>query len=129
MLEHFPDPHPDEMLYSVWARYSDHVGYPHLTDALQDLFGNRDVQPIVDLPCHLEYFFHQLPYGHTYTIEDLINRHTLLPFYRPFLPQDRVDQVQEQMLKGYIRTLHQRAGVVTGGMSSPLWLRYCPLCV
>jgi len=61
MLEYFPDPYPDEILYSIWARYSDDVHLPAKTDALWELFGSRSVRPIVDLPGRIQCFVDRLP--------------------------------------------------------------------
>ena len=41
MLEYFPDPYPDELLYSVWARFSDQVRYPNHREIMQELFGSK----------------------------------------------------------------------------------------
>jgi len=54
MIEYFPDPHPDEILFSVWARFSDITNYPTLSDVFEELFGSRRTKPIVDLPCRLQ---------------------------------------------------------------------------
>ncbi len=71
MIDYFLDPHPDEVLYSVWARLSDGLGYRRQQDVLHDLFGTMSAIPIVDLPCHLGYFFEHLPRWHTYTLDTL----------------------------------------------------------
>jgi len=128
MIEHFPDPYPDEILYSVWARYSELVSLPYKEDVLQELFGSSQVKPSVDLPSHLKHFVDQLPYGHSYTLDFFLNHHTLLPLYRPFLSCERFSLVQELMIEGN-RSAHLVAGIGSRGLLSPLWLRYCPICV
>ena len=55
MIGHFPDPLPDEVLYSVCARYSDHVRYSNNEYIFRELFGDKNFAAVVDLPCHLEY--------------------------------------------------------------------------
>ncbi len=128
MLEHLPDPYPDELLYSVWARYSDHVHYSNKQDVFQELFGYINGNATVDLPCHLKYFFDNLPIGHSYTLDMLIDRHTLLPFYGPFLSQERYRGLREQMITGDAKAMHSRVGMVRSDIPFPLWLRYCPVC-
>jgi hypothetical protein len=128
MLEHFPDPYPDEILYSVWARYGALVNYPSEADALEELFGKRQVGPSVDLPGHLQFFVRNLPHGHGYTLDFFLFHHTLLPLYCPFWSGQRLAQIQEHMMKGD-KSVHVDAGIANaGGVLSPLWLRYCPLC-
>src|SRR5215831_10009713 len=112
MIEHFLDPLPDEILYSVWARFSEHSNFHTLSDVFEELFNNRKIKPIVDLPCHLNYFFDRLPFGHCYTSDVLINEHTLLPFYAPFLPPERYRSLREQMMSGNGKAVQRRAGSV-----------------
>lgn len=127
MIEHFPDPYPDELLYSVWARYSDQVRYPTHQDVLQELFGIITARPIVDLPCHLGYFISNLPTGHLYTLDKLIGCHTLFPFYSPFLPLERSKSIRAQMISGDGTSIHRKIGATSNLFLSRL--RYCPICV
>jgi hypothetical protein len=129
MIEHFPDPFPDEILYSVWARFSDLSNFHTLSDVFEELFYNRKIKPIVDLPCHLGHFFNRLPFGHSYTIDLLINNHTLLPFYSPFLPPERYKSLREQMISGNGKAVQKKAVGVNIRIQLPLYLRYCPMCV
>ena len=84
MLEYFPDPYPDEILYSVCSRFSDDVCYSKKKDVMGELFGNINVVPTVDLPCFLGYFVNNLPLEHSYSGDYLINNHTLFHFMRLF---------------------------------------------
>jgi hypothetical protein len=129
MLEYFPDPYSDELLYSIWARYSDNVRYTNKSEVLQELFGTTNVPATVDLPSHLGYFVANLPYDHTYTIDYFIDHHTLLPFYGAFRSKDYYTRIREQMISDSGQALHRRAGVATFSILLPKWLRYCPRCV
>lgn len=129
MIEYFPDPHPDELLYSVWARCSDHVGYSARADIHRELFGKKYINAVVDFPCHLDYFVSNLPREHIYTADYFIDYHTLLPLYSPFLPLERVSCIRQQMLKGSAEAIHSRLGIIHCSIPRPQWLRYCPLCV
>lgn len=129
MIGCFPDPYPDEILYSVVARYSERVQYPNKNKVSQELFGSETVGRTVDLPCYLGYLVEQLPPGNCYTADWLISHHTLFPFYGPFLPQEGYDRLREQMISGPGRDLHVRSGISSLKIPSPLTLRYCSLCV
>jgi Tn7-like transposition protein D/TniQ len=132
MLEYFPDPYPGEILYSVWSRFSDDVCYSEKKDVMGELFGKINAVPMVDLPCFLGHFVNNLPFGHTYTLDYLINNHTLFPFYAPFLPRDRLCRLREQMISNKAVSIHKligNLGNATSTMSSPSWLRFCPTCV
>ncbi len=129
MLEYFTDPYPDEILYSTWARFSDQGHFSNIKDAFQELFGSRNVHPVVDLPCHLGNFWQNLPFGHAYTIDEFIDQHTLLPLYRPFLPPGRFEALRQQMIVGDGQAIHRRAGDINGRTPRIACLRYCPLCM
>ena len=130
MIEYFPDPYPDEILYSVWARYSDYVRYPSKQDVLQELFGSWKHWAGVEFPCHLGYFVDHLPLGHCYPVDWFIDHHTLLPFYSPFLPPERIKRMREQMINGGVNNpINRIVGVVNRKTPSPLWFHYCPTCV
>lgn len=129
MIGHFPDPWPDEVLYSVCARYSDHVRYSNNEYIFRELFGDKSVGAVIDLPCHLEYLINNLPHEHEYTVDFLIAQHTLLPFYSPFLPLEQLSIIREQMIKGNGRGIHRRTGITGFSVPRPLWLRYCPVCI
>lgn len=129
MIPCFPDPYPGEILYSVWARFTDRVQYPSIGNVLQDLFGNKTIAVVVDLPYRLNDFTKRLPVGHSYTADYFINAHTLLPFYGPFLPQERLNHLREQMLDGDGRAMRRSIGLIGTNIPVPLWIRYCPVCV
>jgi hypothetical protein len=63
MISCLPDPYPGELLYSIWARYSDRVQYSDKASILNELFGKGKLNPISDLPCHLKHFVDNLPHG------------------------------------------------------------------
>ena len=128
MIGFFPDPYPDELLYSACARYARRLKYRNRAFVAEDLFGNRNVPPVVDLPCHLGRFINALPPGHRYTVDLLLDQHTLLPFYAPFLSPDRLRQVRSAMCDGAGR-VYERLGLISGRVKVPKHLRFCPSCV
>ncbi|HEY9707490.1 MAG TPA: TniQ family protein, partial [Oculatellaceae cyanobacterium] len=95
MIPCFPVPLPDELLYSLIARYSDRMQYPDKQSLHQELFADKNATAVVDLPSHLSHLLGVLPPVHGYTVERLIDEHTLLPFYSPFLPTERVNLIRE----------------------------------
>ena len=129
MLEYFLDLHPDELLYSVWARISDQARYANRGDVALELFGNRSFSALVDWSCSLGYLVSQLPEGHCYTADLLIDSHTLFPFYAPFLPPERAQLLRDQMTYGNGASFAARLGILTSGIPPHKWLRYCPVCV
>lgn len=129
MLEDFPDPYPGELLYSVWARFSDRTRYPNRGDVLRELFGSKSDHALVDWSCSLGYLIGQLSEGHCYSVDTLINGHTLFPLYAPFLPPERRDRLRQQMIAGNGTALSSRLGMLTSHIPPRKWLRFCPACV
>lgn len=129
MIGYFPKAYPDELLYSICGRCFDHMGYPSKQALVQDLFGTRSVLASIELPSHLDQLITSLPEGHKYTADQLIDYHTLLPFYGPFLPPARLNRILQDMhgVKG--PTLHMRSGIMASRVSLPRWLRFCTFCV
>jgi hypothetical protein len=79
MIGFFPDPYPDELLYSACARYGERVNYPNKQMMVRDLFGKRGLSAIVDFPTRLEFLLSSIP-NHKYSAEEIINQKTLYPF-------------------------------------------------
>jgi len=124
-----PGPYPDELLYSVCARYCDRMQYPSKRSAVRELFGTENVIATVGLPSHIDDFVAALPPGHHYTADLLIDNHTLLPFYGPFLPPERLGHLREDMRGRNGPAIHMRAGIMASHVSPPEWLRLCPHCI
>jgi transposase-like protein len=128
MIGFFPDPYEDELLFSVCSRYHQQAGYFSPSSSSRDLFGRKRVRMAPDLPCDLNVLIERLPIGHGYDIDRMIDQHTLLPFYSPFVPHQRALKTRKDMAEGRHHWLHLRLGVNT---SKSKWefLRYCASCV
>ncbi|MBW4522818.1 MAG: TnsD family transposase [Scytolyngbya sp. HA4215-MV1] len=128
MIGCFPNPYPDELLYSVCARYHDRMMYfgsGHTT--IQELFGSSSGVTI-DLPTRLAYLTTALPPGHRYTVDYLLDKHTLLPFYSPFLTTERVECLRSSMQGNNGSAVHKIAGITPSNIRTPNKLRYCLVC-
>lgn len=124
----FPDPYPDELLYSVCARYKELMKYPNNLTATHDFFGGGATSAVVDLPNRLEYLVSVLPPGHLYTVDEFIDHHTMFPFYAPFLSSERACAIRDEMRRIGESQVFERIGLNASHVARPLWLRFCPLC-
>src|SRR5919205_705063 len=124
----FPDPHPDELLYSVCARYSVQMPYTNGITAVEDFFG-KGKSAIVDLPGSVNHLIDSLPPGHLYTVDELIDNNTALPFYTLFLPPERAQLCRESLATGEIERVHERLGSKVAKIPPPSHIRFCPTCV
>lgn len=128
MLPYFPAPYPDELLYSLLARYHRHTCSTSPKRTLEDLFGSRNVRATVDLPGHLGALSDHLPLGLGLAPERLAAESTLFPYYTAFQPPAVVAGVLAALIDGRADGIHLRLGIATTTVSTPTGLRYCPLC-
>ena len=119
------DPHPDELLYSVIARSAWRSHYPNAKTVMLRFFGTSTITASLPFGSHIEYLVTQLPKGASITSESLIWNHTLLPYFAPFLPIARTEQVIADMRGTGGACLHTRIGVMASTISGPNYLRGC----
>lgn len=128
MIGFFPDPYPDELLYSVFARFFAMFRFSDMKDVHGQLFGLRSLRAVVDLPSHIDSLLRNLPNGHKYSANYFIKNHTLLPYYAPFLEPDRVQTLMKLMRGDGGQSLHLLSGVSPYNVPRPQYLRYCFFC-
>jgi Tn7-like transposition protein D/TniQ len=129
VINHFPTPLPDELFYSLCARYGDRVRYSDIEAVNKELFGARGMSASVGMPSHLGRFAASLPPHHELTVQRLIDKHTLFPFYGPFLPVKRYARVRKDMEGSDGSAIHKCAGITPSNVRQHDWLRYCPACI
>ena len=79
-IAYFPEPYPDELIYSVLARFYGHSGYPVYIFCAEDIFTDKRVRPDIEFinklkPEITEFLCKDMPVG------KLIGRHTMFPCY------------------------------------------------
>ena len=128
MIGFFPTPYPNELVYSVCARFADRMRFPTITGTMEALFGRRHAVAIVDLPHGLEVLVNSLPHGHFATVDGLIDSHTQLAYYGPFLQKKTYDGVRKAMKGSLDRSVRVRCGLSTSRVRPPSHFRTCPSC-
>lgn len=127
MLAYFPTLYEDELLYSGIARYHVISGNKTQRQTIDDLFGNRSVCATADLPSHLTSLVVNL--NGQYTSHQIINGHTLLPYYAYFMQQKKIQQVQSLMENGSKQgKVHASLGLLASSVKLPAKLRFCTEC-
>jgi len=86
MMHFFPTPYPDEILYSVLARYSVRCGITSYQTIMESIFGKCSSRAVMEMPFNLNSLVSNLPVNCPYTADDLIYNHTLYPFFTAFEP-------------------------------------------
>lgn len=121
----FPTPAPDELIYSLLARYARMAGGLPPREAMAQVFNSPQRAAAWDLPCHLG----QLATSIHMPVSHLIDRHTLLPYYGSSLPAGRITALKRWMTGdrhgGHI---HAAIGVTASVVVSTTRLRYCSEC-
>lgn len=121
MLSTFPDIYPDELLISVYARLFLRLrATPELTARL--LFDSSTIFLKGDLPHRLSHLAAILPPWYRPTVREMIEQHTLLPFYKLCCPYyEYEDHIMDMRWHPYDRGTISQIRMVTT-------LRYCALC-
>ena len=129
MIAFFPEPYPDELLYSICARYHIMSRNNDFRHTVEDLFGCRQACAVYDFPSRLAALCGRLPRGSSHTPASLIRNHTLFPLYQPFLTDYSAGKIAKDMAASNRGgTIHCSIGVMTSSIKSPRFLRYCPVC-
>src|SRR5260370_12863611 len=126
MIGSWPNPYPDELFYSICARFSERVRYSSKRSVVAELFGTDQAMACISLPSHLGYLVSQLPPYSNYDINRIIDQHTLLPYFAPFLPPQSSTRLRQDMSSNNGPALHMRAGLMASRVPLAQWLRFCP---
>lgn len=124
----FPAALPDETLHSILSRYARLCGLNGNRSAFAGVGGVETFSQNVAFPCRLENLVDALPFGSDLTVTDVISRHTLLPYFQPFMAQQQVNDVCA-MMAGHDSSLKFRLGVVASRLESSSRIRFCTSCV
>ncbi len=127
MLGFFPTPYPDELLYSIVARYPIRSGNKSFRQTHEELFETTDLQPDkIVLPNNLNFLISQLPKGSQLIIERLIKRNTLYPFFRNFLTPLEIYSFKNLLRTKSSTSISQLAKI--SGKERNRVLKFCPQC-
>jgi hypothetical protein len=127
LLASFPNLYPDELLYSGIARYHQRSGNQGFKQTVEDLYGHRLVSSTIDLPSYLRELADRLSID--YAVDKLINKHTLLPYYAPFLSEECYKKAVTLMEIGSPwGMVHVQLGLPACRVKNPDYLRFCSKC-
>lgn len=130
MVGYFPSVYPDEILYSVLSRYHAYTPNLYTNSTLIDLFGKNTVRINPWLQGNLNLLASNLPVMCTLTPEKMIEYHSLLPVFTPFVIEKRISEVKEAMINSEsksVTVIHTKLGAGARQYDSSLF--YCSSCV
>ncbi|THG40654.1 TniQ family protein [Sphingomonas olei] len=124
-LAFLPQFHPDELLYSVVARYG-RWGRLRTGRVNENLFGTKSIKFSYDLPLQIGRLADTVGLDLPLTVSDIVRDHTLLPFHTALRERGEYDELARRMIAGenIQRTLKGTRAVLPW----PDRLRYCPEC-
>ena len=127
MLGSFPTPYPDELLYSLIARYHVRSGNKSFRQTHEELLETVELQPDkIVLPNNLNFLVSQLPQGSQLTVESLIKRNTLYPFFRSFLTPIEIYSFKDLLRTKSSTSISQAAKISDKERNRVL--KFCPKC-
>ncbi|MGG3882417.1 TnsD family Tn7-like transposition protein [Brevibacillus panacihumi] len=122
-----PIPYPDELLYSVIARYHLRTNNESPKWTFKEIYGTENVIPTIDLPSHLEAVARRSELQGM-SADDWIDRHTFFPYYAPFLPKERANHLRTFMKSSDGSGIHALVGITASTIDRTNRLRFCPSC-
>lgn len=125
----FPPLYDDELLYSGLARYHRQTGNFSTKRTLAELFGSTSICATTTFSSNLNNLWERLNKSIYYDPNALIAKYTLLPYYAPFLPTARFEELKRIMREDNGTNIYMKLGKVASAIKSPLYLRYCPKCL
>lgn len=128
MILQFPTPYPDELLYSVLARYHIRSGNIFLKHTMEDLYGKGTITATAFLPSGIHSLISRLPKNTTLDEKMLIEKHTLYPFYSAFLPEEKGQSIYQAMLSDDGKIIYKQSGIMASSISQNKVFKYCPKC-
>ncbi len=124
-IKYFPEAYPDELIYSMLARYYVHSGYPAYIFCAEDIYVNKRVRPDME-------FINEMKSGaldsmcREMTMAELVEKHTMFPYAR-FLSCERRNKAFEALcnMSGDYNNL---LAIPKQKKGERKCLRYCPIC-
>jgi predicted transcriptional regulator len=129
VLIFFPFLYEDELMYSILARYHKYSGNENSKITMDDVFGTNTLCAATILPTNLKQFTKRLPTPDSYSSEFMINKHTFLTYYAPFIPSKRYKELSLLMTERDGKSIYMKIGKTASTVKSPDYLRYCRECV
>ena len=127
-LHFFPSAFPDETLHSLVSRYVRLCGFRSWHGAFAGAKSALVFSQDVAFPCRLDDLANMLPSCVELSVAEIIGRHTLLPYYAPFVSQSQVEHACASMA-GVGRGLMLKLGVNASRVEFASRVRFCEECI
>lgn len=127
MIVYFPEVYPDELLYSVLARFYAKSGYLSYMFVTQEIYKRQLQKPSIEFINQLNPEIVQI-LTKDMSMEQLIEKHTMFPYYGRFMKPDRRQKMFEKLINMDTGDGSSNMGLPRNKNRLDRYVRYCPLC-
>ncbi|GEM_PF-6531043 len=128
MITYFTDPFPEESMYSVFGRLYRDGDYISHGNFFQEVFGKQTKEASPLFISGISTLLSNLPPCHSYDAEYFIDRHTLLPSLRIFLPKNTYQDLYRRLVGEMTSGGLPGIGCAKLSYKSHEFLTFCPMC-
>ncbi|PZR09203.1 MAG: hypothetical protein DI532_20620 [Azospirillum brasilense] len=121
-------PGEDELAYSLASRWAQAVVVPNDDHARRKLFGDSPAHVSATLTGNLDRFASLVP-NRILDAERLVQKHTLFPYYLPFLQPDVAERLHGMLLQGWEPKPQVWLHTMRATVPTVPYLAFCPDCV
>lgn len=125
----FPNIYEDELLYSAIARYHNRSANTAIRHTYKEIFNREHITSIIYFPSHIENMIENMPLGCKYTVEEIINKHTLYPFFTSFTDEELSTRIFNLMKGNNCTGISGVIGIQMMSINKPKYLKFCPKCM
>ena len=128
MLRYFPNVYPDELLYSLMARYIRHTASPAVTRANTEVLGKRLVLPSLEFPSGIDHLDSLDVLSSTLSREHILDDMTLFNYMTAYTRPKLVERIRSRVLTGEVRDWYVMLGYAAFKVDRVTRLRFCHHC-
>lgn len=118
---------PEETVFGIVSRYHVRTGHQAAGDTLTDLLGKRTISLSTAFPSGVGTLCRRLALP-VDSVLQLIDSHTVLPYFRPFIPALHYDRIAQNVANDFGGDSKISLGLLASRIGAADILRYCPAC-
>lgn len=127
MIQLFPEPYPDELLYSCIARYHVRVGNIDAKNTLRDLYNKDTITAMIEMTSNLKRLINNVP-AKIYTAEKFIKNNTMYSYFTAFMTKEKSLKVYNYLIDDNGSKIYNELGLSNKKIKLNIYLRFCPQC-
>ncbi|MFL1998084.1 TnsD family Tn7-like transposition protein [Lysinibacillus sp. 1 U-2021] len=129
MIGWFPYPYEDELLYSLFARYSNRSTELSLRHTLNKLFNDSRSKLTPDFPSNLETVMGHLRFFGYLDFESILFKHTPFYYFTNFLINSDKKLIIEAVKLKKSNNIQMILGQIQSKVKETKYFKYCPSCL